>query len=129
MRDISSKRSVILLSLIAGVLALIASGRAWINGTLNDGVLSTNAVDVTGNQAIPGYFGIALVACAGGHTPAGAMAVGGADTLVRIQRLGRGGNDPHIAATAYVAAAMLLAVPTIAVALPWLTEFNRLLRG
>ncbi|CAM2839999.1 MULTISPECIES: Trp biosynthesis-associated membrane protein [Dermacoccus] len=65
MRDISSKRSVILLSLIAGVLALIASGRAWINGTLNDGVLSTNAVDVTGNQAIPGYFGIALVSCAG----------------------------------------------------------------
>lgn len=65
MSDLLSKRTVIILSLMAGLLALVASGRPWINGTLNDGVLANNAVDVTGNQAVPGYFGIALVACAG----------------------------------------------------------------
>lgn len=71
----------------------------------------------------------ALVACAGAHTPAGAMAVGGTGTLVRIQRLGRGENDPQVALIAYVAAATLLVVPTVAVAVPWLTEFHRLLNA
>lgn len=65
MKELLTKRSVIILALIAGVLAMISSGRPWINGSLNDGVLTNNAVDVTGNQAVPGYFGIAIVACAG----------------------------------------------------------------
>lgn len=65
MKDLVSKRNVILLALLATLLALIASGRTWIDGSLNDGVLSSNAVHVSGNQAIPGYFGIALVAGAG----------------------------------------------------------------
>ncbi|WP_024796306.1 M56 family metallopeptidase [Tomitella biformata] len=71
----------------------------------------------------------ALVACAGAHTPAGAMAVGGSDTLVRIQRLGLGGNNSRVALCAYAGAATLLVVPTVAVALPWLTEISRLLRS
>ena len=64
--------SVVLgLGLVAGgtvnpaVLAAIVSGRTWINGSLNDGVIASSKVDVTGNQAVPGYFGIALVAVAG----------------------------------------------------------------
>lgn len=65
MSSLMTKRSVILLSLIAGLLALVASGRAWIDGSLNDGVIASSAVKVTGNQAVPGYFGIALVATAG----------------------------------------------------------------
>lgn len=69
----------------------------------------------------------ALVACAGAHTPAGAMAVGGGDTLVRIQRLGHDDDGPLIALVAYSGAALLLVVPTVAVALPWLTEFRLLL--
>lgn len=71
----------------------------------------------------------ALVACAGAHTPAGAMAAGGTDTLVRIKRLGLGGNNPRIALVAYTAAATLLIVPTVAVAVPWLTEFHRLIKA
>ena len=71
----------------------------------------------------------ALVACAGAHTPAGAMAVGGSDTLRRIQRLGVGGTDARASVLAYGASATLLVVPTVAVALPWLTEFHRLLRS
>ncbi|HCQ17969.1 MAG TPA: hypothetical protein DIU42_01895, partial [Dermacoccus sp.] len=65
MSTFTTKRSVILLSLIAAVLAAIVSGRTWINGSLNDGVIASSKVDVTGNQAVPGYFGIALVAVAG----------------------------------------------------------------
>lgn len=65
MRELSSKRTVIVLALAAAVLALVSSGRTWVTGTLNDGVLSNSGVDVTGNQAVPGYVVIALVACAG----------------------------------------------------------------
>lgn len=65
MRDLSSKRTVLALALVAAVIALVASGRTWITGTLNDGVLANNGVQVTGNQAVPGYVVIALVACAG----------------------------------------------------------------
>lgn len=70
----------------------------------------------------------ALVACAGARAPAGAMAVGGADTLARIERLGLGQNNTPVSLTAYGAAATLLVVPTVAVAVPWLTEFHRLLQ-
>lgn len=65
MRDLSSKRTVIILALAAAVIALVSSGRTWVTGTLNDGVLSNSGVHVTGNQAVPGYAVIALVSCAG----------------------------------------------------------------
>ena len=71
----------------------------------------------------------ALVVCADAHAPAGAMAVGGAGTLARIQRLGLGGNNTPVSVTAYGAAVTILVVPTVAVAVPWLTEFHRLLQS
>ena len=68
----------------------------------------------------------ALVACAAGRTPAGAMAAGGPTTVLRVRRLGGGGNSIVLAMTAYLAAAAVLVVPTVALALPWLTELHRL---
>ena len=68
----------------------------------------------------------ALVACAAGRTPAGAMAAGGPTTVLRVRRLGGGGNSIVLAMTAYLAAAAVLVVPTVALAVPWLTELHRL---
>lgn len=68
----------------------------------------------------------ALVACACGPTPAGALAAGGPSTVIRVRRLAGPPNSRAIAAAAYIAAAAILVVPTIAVALPWLTELHRL---
>lgn len=68
----------------------------------------------------------ALVACASGHTPRGALAAGGPSTLVRVRRLGGEPNSRILAAGAYAAAAAVLVVPTVALAVPWLTELRRL---
>ncbi|GAC69680.1 M56 family metallopeptidase [Gordonia soli] len=75
----------------------------------------------------PTTLGRALVACADAVAPRGAMAVGGPTTLARIHRLTRGRPAPWIAVTAYAAAAAILVVPTLAVAIPWLTELSRLI--
>ncbi|MEZ0340921.1 M56 family metallopeptidase [Mycobacterium sp. pV006] len=68
----------------------------------------------------------ALVACASGHTPRGALAAGGPSTLVRVRRLGGAPNSRLHAGAAYVTAAAVLVVPTVALAVPWLTELHRL---
>jgi len=68
----------------------------------------------------------ALVTCAAGPTPKGALAAGGPTTLVRVRRLADEPNSPLLAAAAYLAAAAVLVVPTVAVAVPWLTELHRL---
>lgn len=68
----------------------------------------------------------ALVACAAGRTPLGALAAGGAHTLLRVRRLSGGGNSLMLSTAAYLAAAAVLVVPTIALAIPWLTELQRL---
>ncbi|RDH79067.1 M56 family peptidase [Mycolicibacterium moriokaense] len=68
----------------------------------------------------------ALVACASGPTPAGALAAGGPTTVLRVRRLGGRGNSIVLAMTAYLAAAAVLVVPTVALAVPWLTELRRL---
>nr|WP_090277307.1 M56 family metallopeptidase [Mycolicibacterium komanii]CRL71599.1 peptidase M48, Ste24p [Mycolicibacterium komanii] len=68
----------------------------------------------------------ALVACAAGRTPSGALAAGGPTTVLRVRRLGGRPNSRVLAAGAYTAAAAVLVVPTVAVALPWLTELQRL---
>lgn len=83
------------------------------------------AVRVTGPTALAR----ALVTCAGGHTPAGALAAGGPSTVVRVQRLAGRGNSGALAAAAYAAAAAILVIPTVALAVPWLTELHRLLAG
>ncbi len=68
----------------------------------------------------------ALVACASGQTPAGALAAGGPTTVLRVRRLCGRGNSISLAITAYLAAAAVLVVPTVALAVPWLTELHRL---
>jgi Zn-dependent protease with chaperone function len=69
----------------------------------------------------------ALVACASGRTPSGALAAGGASTVLRVRRLSGRGNSWPLAAAAYLAAAAVFVVPTIALVVPWLTELQRLL--
>lgn len=82
------------------------------------------AVRATSRTAV----GRALVACADATAPRGAMAVGGPSTITRVRRLTyQPPASRRIALTAYALAAALLVVPTLAVAIPWLTELNRLL--
>ncbi|MBV8930736.1 MAG: M56 family metallopeptidase [Mycobacteriaceae bacterium] len=68
----------------------------------------------------------ALVACASGHAPSGALAAGGPSTVVRVRRLGGRGNSLLVAGAAYLAAAAVFVVPTVALAVPWLIELQRL---
>ncbi|MFW0796864.1 M56 family metallopeptidase [Gordonia sp. CPCC 205515] len=75
----------------------------------------------------PTTLGRALVACADAVAPRGAMAVGGPTTLARIHRLCDDRPTRLIAFAAYIAAAAILVVPTLAVAIPWLTELSRLI--
>lgn len=77
----------------------------------------------------PAALARALVVCASGRVPAGALAVGGPGTLLRVRRLAGRGNSRALAAAAYTAAAAVLTVPTVALAVPWLTELQRLLAG
>ncbi len=81
-----------------------------------------SAIKVTG----PTPLARALVACSNSTAPQGAMAVGGPTTLIRIQRLSGPLGDPRIAIAAYLVAAAILVVPTLAVAIPWLVELDRL---
>jgi Zn-dependent protease with chaperone function len=84
------------------------------------------ADDAAVRAAGPTPLARALVACASGHTPSGALAAGGPTTVLRVRRLGGRPNSRFLAATAYFAAAAVLVVPTVALALPWLTELHRL---
>ncbi|MFV0494691.1 M56 family metallopeptidase [Mycobacterium sp.] len=68
----------------------------------------------------------ALVTCATGRAPAGALAAGGPTTVLRIRRLTGRGNSLLLSTGVYLAAAAVLVVPTIALAIPWLTELYRL---
>ncbi len=68
----------------------------------------------------------ALVTCACGPTPAGALAAGGPSTVVRVRRLSGPPNSRLLSVAAYLAAAAILVVPTVAVAVPWLTELHHL---
>jgi Zn-dependent protease with chaperone function len=69
----------------------------------------------------------ALVTCASGRAPSGALAAGGPSTVLRVRRLSGRGNSPVLAAGAYLAAVAVFVLPTVAVAVPWLTELRRLL--
>ena len=84
------------------------------------------ADDQAARATAPTTVGRALVACADATAPRGAMAVGGPTTLVRVRRLCDVRPVPTISVTAYLLAAAILVVPTLAVAIPWLTELHRL---
>ncbi|AII03860.1 MULTISPECIES: M56 family metallopeptidase [Rhodococcus] len=81
-----------------------------------------SAVRATGPTALAR----ALVACSGSIAPKGAMAAGGPSTLLRVQRLASSEAGTPVALAAYAASVAILVVPTIAVAVPWLTELSRL---
>jgi len=83
------------------------------------------ADDAAVRAAGPTPLARALVACASGRTPSGALAAGGPTTVMRVRRLGGRPNSRVLAATAYLAAAAVLVVPTVALAVPWLTELHR----
>jgi Zn-dependent protease with chaperone function len=68
----------------------------------------------------------ALVTCAAGRTPAGALAAGGPSTVLRVRRLSGRGNSLALSVATYLAAAAVLVVPTGALAVPWLIELHRL---
>ncbi|MCB0949027.1 MAG: M56 family metallopeptidase [Mycobacterium sp.] len=68
----------------------------------------------------------ALVACASGPTPRGALAAGGPTAVVRVRRLGGRPNSRILAAGAYTLAAAVFVIPTVALAIPWLAELHRL---
>jgi Zn-dependent protease with chaperone function len=68
----------------------------------------------------------ALVACASGRTPSGALAAGGPSTVLRVRRLSGRGNSLVLSAAAYLAAAAVFGVPTGTLVVPWLTELQRL---
>ena len=74
----------------------------------------------------PTTLGRALVACADAVAPHGAMAVGGPTTLTRVHRLRHDRAPIWLVAVAYSGAVAILVVPTLAVAIPWLTELGRL---
>jgi Zn-dependent protease with chaperone function len=84
------------------------------------------ADDAAVRVAGPTPLARALVACAAGPTPSGALAAGGPSTVARVRRLSGRGNSLAVATTAYLAAAAILVVPTVALAVPWLTELHRL---
>ena len=68
----------------------------------------------------------ALVACASGRAPSGALAASGPSTVLRVRRLSGRGNSAMLSAAAYLTAAAVFVVPTVALAVPWLTELERL---
>lgn len=87
------------------------------------------ADDAAVRTAGPTPLARALVACASARTPSGALAAGGPTTVLRVQRLAGRPNSLLLAFAAYAAAAAVLVLPTIAVAVPWLTELHRLFFG
>ncbi|ODR11465.1 Zn-dependent protease with chaperone function [Mycolicibacillus koreensis] len=75
----------------------------------------------------PAPLGRALVACAAGPVPAGALGAGDTDTVLRVRRLAGRPNSRAFAAAAYIAAVGIVGIPTVALAVPWLVELQRLL--
>ena len=84
------------------------------------------ADDAAVRAAGPRPLARALVTCACSPTPVGALAAGGPATVLRVRRLSGPPNSLARAIAAYCAAAAILVIPTLAVAIPWLTELRRL---
>lgn len=84
------------------------------------------ADDAAVRAAGPAPLARALVACAAGRAPKGALAAGGPTTVIRVRRLAGQPNSVVLAAGAYLSAVAILVLPTIAVAVPWLNELQRL---
>jgi Zn-dependent protease with chaperone function len=77
----------------------------------------------------PAPLARALATCANSVAPQGALGLGGTTTLLRVQRLSTPAAPRRTAVVAYLSSAAILVVPTIAVAVPWLVELERLMRS
>ena len=86
------------------------------------------ADDAAVRTAGPTPLARALVACAAGHTPS-ALAAGGPTTVLRVRRLSGRPNSLVLSVATYLAAAAVLVVPTVVLAVPRLTELQRLFTG
>ncbi|KNX37283.1 Trp biosynthesis-associated membrane protein [Luteipulveratus halotolerans] len=60
----TSKRTVLLGSLVAAVVLLACGGRTWVEGAVHDAVLRNSTVSVSGNDAAGGVVAAALVGAA-----------------------------------------------------------------
>ena len=77
MRRLTSKRTVLLLVLLAAGVLLVSGSRVWVNGSVDDPVLGASILHGTGSQVARGVLAAALV---------GAAAVVAAATSGRIVR-------------------------------------------
>ena len=77
MRRLASKRTVLLLVLLAAGVLLVSGSRVWVNGSVDDPVLGASILHGTGSQVARGVLAAALV---------GAAAVVAAATSGRIVR-------------------------------------------
>jgi hypothetical protein len=87
------------------------------------------ADDTAVRTAGPTPLARALVACAAGQTPSDALAAGGPTTVLRVRRLSGRPNSLVLSVATYLAAAAVLVVPTVVLAVPRLTELQRLFTG
>lgn len=118
---------------------LVLEGFTAVHRAFPRGVRSSSALDsvsllielLADDQAVavsgPIPLARALVTCAKSSAPRGALAVGGTGTVVRVERLSRPAGGPLLQGGVYLLAVAILVVPTVAVAVPWLTELYRLL--
>ncbi len=85
------------------------------------------ADDAAVRAAGPTPLARALVACASGRTPSGALAAGGPTTVLRVRRLGGRPQQPRRWPPPPTSPRPpCSSVPTVALAVPWLTELHRL---
>lgn len=62
----SSKRTVLLLTVVAALILLVASFRPWVSGSSSDPVLAGTPLSASGSQAIPGLLSLAMALPAAG---------------------------------------------------------------
>jgi uncharacterized membrane protein (TIGR02234 family) len=77
-RALTSKRTVLLVVLVAASVVLVAGSREWVSGSVDDAVLGASAVHGNGSDIAPGALAAALVGMAS------AVAAATSGTVVRV---------------------------------------------
>lgn len=93
----------------------------------NQTLIEMLADDSACRSVAPTDLGRALVRLSGASAPGvhGALAAGGTDTVLRLNRLATSApNRRGLAVATYLAAAGLILVPTFTLAIPWLTSLH-----
>src|SRR6202021_1209439 len=116
---------------LAAVLSAFSAGIAIASRLLVPGpdgrptASVVGAADRLGWPLWTAYITVFALTVLGGIRLMGAVlwvAVGGTSTVLRVRRLSGRGNSPMLSAAAYLTAAAVLVVPTIALVVPWFTE-------